>query len=456
MNEIANSQQDAAPKLLSEGGSVVAHSTSLSQAKSSKEPFSILHSPLAEPWPEAVEGGALLDEITSLLRRYVVLPADAAEALALWTVHTYAFHLRDVTAYVGIESPEKRCGKTTLLDLLSLLVNRAVVASNISPSAIYRVIEEVRPTLIIDEADTFFQGNEELRGILNAGYTRKAAFVVRVDMSSGKKADGGLASFSCWCPKIMAAIGRLPDTLADRCIIVRMQRKLPSETCERMRRLDTDDLCRRCARWVQDHQEHLTAAQPPLPAELHDRAADIWEPLLAVADLAGGAWPQRARQAALNLAATTEDTGTIGSLVVEILKAFDRAQADRMLSRHLVLALNFGDLSSLTQAPARRSVFESGCGNKPITELWLANTLRPYGVRPLNRRVGDQVGRGYAKADFLDMFRRYVPFAQMKEMFNKEPEKISVANAQMDADNGKDGGSKAGQDQQAAKEPQKE
>jgi hypothetical protein len=134
----------------------------------------------AEPWPEPVDGRALLDELAQLLRRFVVLPPTADTTLALWIVHTYAFHLRDVSTYVGVESPEKRCGKTTLLSVLNELVNRPVVASNISSPAFFRVIEETRPTLLIDEADTLLQGNDELRGILNSGYSRKAAFVVRV------------------------------------------------------------------------------------------------------------------------------------------------------------------------------------------------------------------------------------------------------------------------------------
>src|SRR5437867_649734 len=133
-----------------------------------------------EPWPDPVQGSALLDELAQLLRRFVVLPKWAAETLALWTLHTYAFELRDVSAYLGIESPEKRCGKTTLLAVLSKLVSRPVAAANISPPAFFRVIQENRPTLLIDEADTFLQGNDELRGILNAGYTRDTAFVMRV------------------------------------------------------------------------------------------------------------------------------------------------------------------------------------------------------------------------------------------------------------------------------------
>src|ERR1043166_2671383 len=125
-------------------------------------------------------GAKLLDELAEVLRRFVVLPKWGAETLALWVLHTYAFEWREVSTYIGIESPEKRCGKTTLLEVLSRLVNRPVVAANVSPSAFFRVIEETRPTLLIDEGDTFLQGNDELRGVLNTGYRRDTGYVLRV------------------------------------------------------------------------------------------------------------------------------------------------------------------------------------------------------------------------------------------------------------------------------------
>src|SRR6266478_6604886 len=143
-------------------------------------PSSNIHQPSSALWPEPVDGRLLLDELARLLRRFLVLPKWGAETLALWTLHTYAFQLRNVSTYLGIESPEKQCGKTTLLTVLCELVHRPEVAANISSPAFFRVIEETQPTLLIDEADTFLQGNDELRGILNSGYTRQTAFVVRV------------------------------------------------------------------------------------------------------------------------------------------------------------------------------------------------------------------------------------------------------------------------------------
>src|SRR5882757_8247305 len=144
-----------------------------------------LEFPTTEPWPEPVAGKVLLDALEQLIRRFVILPGSAPTALALWILHTYAFQLRDVSTYLGIESPEPRCGKTTLLTVLLELVHRPIVAANISSPAFFRLIAETRPTLLIDEADTLLQGNDELRGILNSGYTRKTAYVVRVATLTG-------------------------------------------------------------------------------------------------------------------------------------------------------------------------------------------------------------------------------------------------------------------------------
>jgi hypothetical protein len=334
--------------------------------------------------------------------------------LALWTVHTYAWQLREVTTYVGVSSPEKRCGKTTLLGVLSKLAHRPVAAANISPPALFRVIEESEPTLLIDEADTFLQGNEELRGILNAGYSRETAYVVRVannyqvDESQDEeepkedpydieglpasevmecrdgtlrripRKDGStecrpteprttrLARFSCWCPKVMAAIGRLPETLADRCILVRTQRKTAREECERLKVLEGSVLRRKCTRFVKDHEGEISVARPEVPKGLNDRAADIWEPLLALADLAGGEWPRLAREAAQGLHGAGTESNAMGVLLIHIWVLFDKSGAERMFSRDLVAGLNEYGLRPWAE----------GLKGEFVDEVWLAKQLR--------------------------------------------------------------------------------
>jgi putative DNA primase/helicase len=416
-----------------------------------------------------VDGASLLNELESLLTRFVVLPGFAAETLALWILHTYAFELRDVSTYLGIESPEKRCGKTTLLSVLSRLANRPVAAANISPSAFFRVIEEMRPTLLIDEADTFLRGNDELRGILNAGYTRDTAYVVRVTQADPNQvgttstssqcsrrhlngddvevvptvhsgvpsadrpvqspavhnlnsvfAPSTLLRFSCWCPKVMAAIGRLPDTLADRCIVIRMQRKTIHEDCDRLRKFEASNLRERCAQFVSQNRAAIASAEPEIPQTLHDRAADIWEPLFVLADLAGGDWPRKARQAAEALATGAQGRSPIGAFMLDIYSAMAVANTDRISSRDLVSWLNGFTDRPWHDLPGLRIV---NCGQrKEVTELWLAQQLRPYGIRPKTLRIGDKTPKGYLEADLLEPFRRYVPRSEW-EAFKAENER---------------------------------
>src|SRR5436190_2969451 len=180
------------------------------------ESFDGLSMPPVEPWPEPVNGKVLFDDLKRWLMRFVIMARWVPETVVLWDVHTFAFELRRVSTYLGIESPEKECGKTTLMTLISLLVNRPEVASNISSPAFYRAIEELRPTLLIDEADTLLPGNAQLRGILNSGYTRKMAYVLRVTNEpaehettttpSGRRKGRAsrLARYSCFGPKAIA------------------------------------------------------------------------------------------------------------------------------------------------------------------------------------------------------------------------------------------------------------
>ena len=449
------------------------------------ESSAVMDMDVVQPWDGAVNGKELLDELAGTLRRFVVLPKWGAETLALWVLHTHAFRLLEVTTYIGIESPEKECGKSTLLTVLSRLVNRPAVSSNISASAFFRVIEELEPTLLIDEADTNLRGRDELRGILNAGYTKPTAFVWRICyeatgraegaavadecgqthggetetgaewsvergsmMSGGSGADvtlkpeefpspqplsprrgeplaalgkaaGRVARYSCWCPKAIAAIGHLHPTLASRCIVVRMQRKRAGEECERLKRLDTTELKRKCLRFVAEHEREIAQAEPQIPAGLTNRAADVWEPLLALADLAGGGWPELARDAAVGLTVAAQEHSPIGSLLLDILLVFTEMQRERVFSRELVAGL-------------------LGCGDRPwaelrrgkqLSEMWLAQRLRPYGIQPRTIRIGEAVGKGYKEEDFTETFRRYIPKAEVERLKAELAERAAPAGA---------------------------
>ena len=364
--------------------------------------------PPDEPWPEPVDGKVLLDELKQYTRRFVVMPKWGDVTVPPWLLHTFAFDLRDVTTYLGLESPEKECGKSTLMTLISRLVNRPLVASNVSSPAFYRAIEELRPTLLIDEADNLLPGNPQLRGVFNAGYTRDLAYVLRVtnqpllDPKTGWKIKTGsrLASYSCWGPKAIAQIGYLPDTLRSRCIVIRMQRKTAREQSERFV-VNKPVLARfrqQCVRFVLDHSAQIAAAHPELPRNLSDRAIQIWEPLVILADLAGGDWPEATRQAAVGLSGRAEQHNPIGSLLFGIWLLFTTTDGGRMFSRTLVQGLN-----SLPDQPWGQ--MRSGKG---ITDAWLAAQLQPYGIKTRNMRIGEMQAKGYFEEDFQEAFQRYM------------------------------------------------
>lgn len=352
-----------------------------------------------EPWPDPVDGAELLRALVLTLARYVALPGGGATAVALWILHTHAHDLSNVSAVLAIRSPEKRCGKTTLLHLLSALVPRPLPTANITPAALFRAVDRFEPCLLVDEADTFLTRNDELRGILNSGHARANAFVIRTVGD-----DYEARRFRTWCPKAMALIGSLPTTLEDRSITIRMRRKTKQEQVERLRldRLgELEPLRRQAARWIQDHTQHLEEADPDIPSELGDRAQDNWRPLIAIADLAGGPWPDRARKAAKLLsAADGDDEDSAGvQLLADLRGLFEERETDRLFSADIVEAL--GKMEDRPWPEWRRG--------QPLTATSLARLLKPFGVRPKTIRIGDDRAKGYAREDLEDPLSRYLP-----------------------------------------------
>jgi Protein of unknown function (DUF3631) len=231
----------------------------------------------------------LLDDLRAFVRRFVVLTEAQADAITLWIAHTHVFDVFGITPYLAVTSAEKRSGKTRLLEVLELLIREALPTANISDAALFRVIDKRQPTLLVDEVDALFSNKsprEELRGILNAGY-RRGAVVHRMGGSNNTS----LHTFSVYCPKAFAGIGNcLPDTIADRSIPISLKRRTRAESVERFRLRDVEGeghaLRDRLTDWLEPQRDHLHASRPTLPDELDDRAQDVWEPLLAIADLA--------------------------------------------------------------------------------------------------------------------------------------------------------------------------
>ena len=285
-----------------------------------------------DPWPEEVAGAALLAELSQVIRRFVVLRQEAIDAICLWIVFAHAHEAAQISPILCLTSPTKRCGKTTLLHLVGSLVPRPLFTTNITPAAIYRTIERYVPSLLVDEADTFVRGNEELRGILNSGHLRSAAIVVRT-----ARGDFEPRTYGTWCPKVLALIGRLSDTIEDRAVMIPMKRCISGERPERLRFDSLDQLLplqSRACRWSKDNVDRIRQSDPRIPAELGDRAADNWRHLLAIADLAGDDWPCRARAAAVALSAAGVDheENTCELLLSDIRDLFKKRNADRLSS----------------------------------------------------------------------------------------------------------------------------
>ena len=362
--------------------------------------------PEVEVWPEPVDGAELLTAMVAMIRRHVSLLSHAAEAVALWVMWSSLIDRFDIAPRLAVLSPEKRCGKTTLLTLLFHLTLRPLLVSGITPSAIFRTIEVAKPTLLIDEADTFTEGNEELRGILNSGHTRASATIIR---TVGENFEP--RAFSTWCPMVLAAIGSLPGTVEDRSIVIPMQRKAPGEQVASFPRSgkkatalrsELATLPRKAKRWTEDNGPALAEQDPSMPPGLHDRAADNWRPLLAIADLIGGDWPKRSRQSATALSGgiLVESESIKVQLLHDIRALFSKDGRDRIGSQILC-----DELAQLEERP-----WGDWKKGKPITQAQLARLLRPFGVASRDlKRPPNVVFKGYVIEDLNRCFERYLP-----------------------------------------------
>jgi len=355
--------------------------------------------PSPEPWPHSVDGAALLADLTAGVLRYVVMEAGSAEAIAMWVLHAHCLDAFPISPKLAITSPEKRCGKTTCMDVVAALVPRPLRTVNPTGPAIFRTIEAMQPTLLMDEADTFLSDNDDLRGILNSGHRRSSAWVIRLVGDNHEP-----RQFSTWAATVIAMIGRLPDTLEDRSIPVVLRRKLADEAVAILRAdrtPDLDILACKAARWAADNFDHLGEADPIIPTGIHNRAADNWRPLLAIADAAGGEWPVRARRVAEGIfkAGGEGEQSAKVMLLEDIQAAFEDHGGDRLSSADLVAAL---------VAMEGRPWCEWKHG-KPITQNSLARQLQPFGLTPDNLRVHGKVVKGYRPEQFRDAFARYIP-----------------------------------------------
>lgn len=351
-----------------------------------------------EPYSEPVNTAELLNDIRATIARFIVCDPPILTATALWIAFTWTIEHVHIAPLAIITAPEKGCGKTQLLDVIGRLSRRNLFASNISPAATFRIIEAKSPTLLIDEFDSFFGENEELRGVINSGHTRTSAYVIRTIGD-----DFEVKQFSTWSAKALAGIGRLPETVMSRGIVLSLRRKLKTEKVERLRHAAPglfDLQARKLARFGEDHGAAIGRARPALPDALSDRQQDNWEPLLAIADHAGAHWPEEARRAALELSGEKpDDKSTAEELLADVRNIFDAEGVQRIALAELLKKL-IEDESAPWQTWNR---------GKPMTARQLGRRLSEFKIEARTVYIGPyDKPKGFHRDQFVDAWTRYL------------------------------------------------
>lgn len=341
------------------------------------------------PAPARTDAADILDDIERHLTRFISTTDANLRAIALFVLHAHAHEAASHSPLLWLNSPEKRCGKTTALKMVSHLVPNPIITSNISVAGMLKAIQNIRPTFLIDEMEHALKATGGLHGVLNLGHAPDGV-IVRND-----------ATYSTWSPKVVALIGELPGTLADRSVRIALRRRLATEVVERFTRKDEPEaeaLRVRCEAWATEVVlANLTDMDPDVPLQLSDRAQDNWRPLIAIADLAGGDWPDKAREAAKVISAHEDiEEPSAGILILSAARDWFAGKDDA----HIASA-TLADLAANAGA----------VGGKPTSRMIrCARILSGLGVpRHTFRPPAGEPRKGFKRADMEDAFTRYLP-----------------------------------------------
>jgi hypothetical protein len=366
-----------------------------------------------------VDGTAeLLDLLEAYFRRYLILTDSQVAALCVWTVHTYIYALADTTPYLIVTSAEKRSGKTRAIETLGQVAHGPQAVTSLTEAVLFRLVSQEKPTLMIDETDAIFRDarggpnerQEGLRAVLNAGY-RRGTLIPRMLPT------GEIARFECYCPKLLAGIGHLPETIEDRGLTIRLKRKLPTDKVERFRHREvsngqTMDIRLGLSGWAPRAKLALAGIYPEMPAELDDRAQDAYEILVLIGDAAGEPWAGRVRTALVELRTEQETV--------------QESQGVRLLRDVSVIADRLAGMEKIATADLLELLYVEG--EQPWEEWWgeaggkkaarrLALVLGEYGVKPEQMWIAGANKRGYATGPLLETLGRYtgIPNARTLE-----------------------------------------
>lgn len=360
-----------------------------------------------EPWPDPVDGADLLDAIVEWIRQHVILKGGEPEKAALYCLFSWTLDAFGICPRLLIWSPEPECGKTTLIVLMGAMIRRPLLSSNVTASVLFRVIDRYGPTLCLDEFERVDPDTKkELIAVLNSGTTRASAFVWRnaPTGSGGEKWEP--QRFSTWAAIIFARIGRKGDVAGDsRCIVIKMDRATKKESKGlkgfREDRLlpELETIRRKCARWAADNLGDLRDADPKMPDVLFNREADKWRPLLAIADLAGGDWPEKTRSIAIRSMATPDDPSYRTQALEDCRTIFDAQGVDRISGKAL---------SETMRELEDRPWGEWGRRGNGLTPNALCYILGDFGIKSRTVRFETGTRKGYHREDFEEAWRQYL------------------------------------------------
>lgn len=350
-----------------------------------------------------VSPGNLADEIFDCISKYLVADKLYLMIITMWIMLSWLFEKTTIFPRLVVTAPDKGCGKTVCLSIIGLLAQRSLQSSSISPASFYRLVETLKPTILIDEADTLPKDSDQLRGLLNAGHTKESANIIRTEGVNGKYTP---VIFKCFCPVALAGIKlekKLPETVLSRGIIINLRKKLRNEKVQKLRRASKGqflELQSKLARFAKDFGERFRIHEPDL-GDLDNRDEDNWEPLLTIAELCGGDWPKRIMEAAVALSDNANSESIDVTLLRDVRNIFNSQKQSEMTSKSLIDAL-----CKIEAAPW--NTFRRG---NAIDSRQLAYRLDSFGIRP--KQLGKNAGkgknpRGYKLNDFQDAFNRYL------------------------------------------------
>jgi len=367
--------------------------------------------------------GELLDAVVDVLQSYVSFQfIEQPRVIALWVLHTWVFEASYFTPYLHVFSAETSSGKSRLLEVLVLLVNKPWKLDSGSTATIFRRIETDKPTLLYDEIDNVFRGNgkdddtKDLRACLNSGFKWDGKFSRCV----GQNANLEVKEFATFSPKALAGIGKvLSDTLSNRCIPIQLSRQMREEKVKRFREREAKVELARLRNDLETYTQlptvidELRAAKPALPDQLTDRQQDICEPLLAIAEKAGRKWLEFARTALVKLCSTSgEDVSTGIKLLGDIKRIFEGTDAEGMVKADKLPTIDI--LNRLVAVEDDRpwalwweDALKYGKAQGAASRL--AKMLKKYGINRQTIRLEDGTHKGYVRTDFLEAWERYLP-----------------------------------------------